>query len=81
VQYGTAHLRGHYNVQQFITTKRPQFASDRELRLGLWDLHPLASNNRHFDIDNRAHRRPLFDWIDERRQPSFLRHNVDLRPS
>jgi hypothetical protein len=44
VQYGTSHLEGHYNVQQFITTKREQFANDRELRLGLWRLHPLAGN-------------------------------------
>ena len=79
VQYGTAHLSGHYNVQQFITTKRAQFVSDRELRLGLWHINPLASNNRHFDTRNRAHRRPLFDWIDERRQPLFLRQQVDLR--
>ncbi|MEQ1898166.1 MAG: hypothetical protein ABL971_12340 [Vicinamibacterales bacterium] len=79
VQYGAEHLKGHYNVQQFITTKRKQFESDRELRLGLWHLHPLVGNNRHHDSDNRPHRRPLFDWIDERRQPCFLRQRVDLQ--
>jgi hypothetical protein len=79
VQYGTGHLHGRYNVQQFITTKRPEFANDRELRLGLWHINPLASPNRHWDIKNVPHRRPLFDWIDERRQPCFLRQTVDLQ--
>jgi len=79
VQYGTSHLNGHYNVQQFITTKRDQFRDDREFRLGLWRIDPLASNNRHFDNDNRAHQRPILEWIDERRQPMFLRQKVDLQ--
>ena len=79
VEYGTAHLKGHYNVHQFITTKHEQFRNDRELRLGLWHLHPLAAPNRHYDANNRPHPRPLFDWIDERRQPLFLRQEVDLR--
>ena len=58
IQYGTRHLRG-FNLFRFIMTKRTAYKDEREVRAMLWIMDPHAGINRHFDIDNRAHRRPL----------------------
>ena len=58
VRYGWRHLTG-WNLLRFITTKRIKYGDEREVRALLWIIDPYAGINRHFDIDNRAHSRPL----------------------
>ena len=41
VRYGPAHITG-WNVQRFISTKRMQYAHEREVRAALWILDPFA---------------------------------------
>lgn len=60
VRYGVEHLLDKkFNTFQFIMTKRPQYADDKEVRAALWIMDPHAGINRHFDLENRAHPRPL----------------------
>jgi hypothetical protein len=58
VRYGSDHLTG-WNTLRFITTKQKRYAGEREVRAFLWIIDPYAGGNRHFDIDNRPHPRPL----------------------
>lgn len=58
VRYGARHMTG-WNLFRFITTKRADFAGEREVRAFLWITDPYAGINRHIDIDNRVHDRPL----------------------
>jgi hypothetical protein len=58
VRYGSKHMTG-WNLFRFITTKRIEYAEEQEVRAGLWIIDPHAGGNRHFDIDNRPHTRPL----------------------
>ena len=58
VRYGSKHLTG-WNTLRFITTKRMKYADEQEVRAFLWITDPYAGINRHIDIDNRAHPRPL----------------------
>jgi hypothetical protein len=58
VRYGTTHLTGR-NLMVQITTKREDFAGEREVRALLWIRDEYAGINRHFDVNNRAHNRPL----------------------
>jgi hypothetical protein len=58
VRYGSKHLRG-FNLFRFITTKRAEYEDEQEVRAMLWIMDPLATMNRHFDVDNRAHPCPL----------------------
>ncbi len=58
IRYGAKHLTG-FNLFRFITTKRADYEDEREVRAMLWIMDPHAGINRHFDIDNRAHPRPL----------------------
>lgn len=58
VRYGSKHLTG-WNVLRFITTKRMKYADEREVRAWLWIMDPHAGINRHIDINNRVHTRPL----------------------
>jgi hypothetical protein len=75
VRYGSAHLTG-WNIIRFITTKREQFAGDREVRAFLWipDYH---AGTRHFDEQNRPHDRPLTP--PPSRVSKGERRTVDLR--
>lgn len=58
VRYGSRHMTG-WNLFRFITTKRIKFADEMEVRAFLWVIDPYAGINRHIDIDNRVHDRPL----------------------
>ncbi|HXZ13649.1 MAG TPA: hypothetical protein VEG64_14790 [Candidatus Sulfotelmatobacter sp.] len=58
VRYGSRHMTG-WNLFRFITTKRPEFADEQEVRAFLWIIDPYAGINRHVDADNRVHDRPL----------------------
>ncbi len=75
VRYGSKHFTD-WNTQRFITTKREQFSSDREVRALLWVPDQYAGINRHFDENNVAHERPLTEPPD--RVPRYLRRLVNL---
>ena len=54
VRYGWAHGT-RYNTQRFITTKRLDYESEREIRAALWLLNTGDGMNRHFDLNNKPH--------------------------
>jgi hypothetical protein len=66
-----------YNTMMFITTKRGEFAKDREVRAMLWIRDEYAGINRHYDIDNFPHPRPL-TAPDPARVKEYHRRKVDL---
>jgi hypothetical protein len=47
-----------WNILRFITTKRPGFAHEREVRALIWKPE-WAGHNRHIDPDNKFYRKPL----------------------
>ena len=59
VQYGTAHLTDRFNGLEFITTKQLKYAPDCEVRAFFTCYDPLGSGNRHIDLNNHPHPRPL----------------------
>jgi hypothetical protein len=61
MRYGDERLyrTGKLNVLQFINTKRKCFEGEREVRAILWCSDLFAGKNRHLDINNIAHSRPL----------------------
>jgi len=77
VRYGWRHLTG-WNMMRFITTKREKYADEMEVRAFLWIMDPLAGINRHVDIDNRIHPRPLTPPPPDR-VPDFQRRKVVLQ--
>ena len=77
VRYGSKHLTG-WNTQRFITTKREEFAHEREVRALLWIMDPFAGGNRHFDINNRAYDRPLTPPPPDRVK-DFHRRSIDVQ--
>ncbi len=77
VRYGSKHLTG-WNTMRFITTKREQFADEREVRALLWIRDEYAGINRHFDENNFPHDEPLTPPPPDRVK-KFHRRTVDLR--
>ena len=59
VRYGGANEMTGYNTVRFVTTKCSEYADEQEVRAILWIIDPHAGINRHIDIDNRVHTRPL----------------------
>ena len=59
VQYGTAHLTDRFNALEFITTKQAKYEHECEVRAMLTCTDPLAGGNRHIDLNNVPHPRPL----------------------
>jgi hypothetical protein len=76
VRYGTQHLM-RYNTMIFITTKREEFAKDREVRAMLWIRDEYAGINRHYDINNFPHPRPL-TAPEPARVKDYHRRKVDI---
>jgi hypothetical protein len=79
VQYGTDHLTDRFNGVEFIFTKGLQYAPDCEVRALITSYDPLGSGNRHFDLNNYPHPRPLpinprNTWV-----PDSKRRRIDLR--
>jgi hypothetical protein len=78
VQYGAQHLIGERdNLFRNITTKRIEYAHEREVRAFLWIMDPHAGINRHYDENNRVHPLPLTpppDYVSEGE-----RRKVDLQ--
>lgn len=81
VRYGEErlHQTGRLNVLQFINTKRQQFVQEREVRAIVWCPDPFAGGNRHFDIDNVPHSRPLPENPRHHWVPDFKRRRIDLK--
>ena len=59
VQYGTAHLTNRFNALEFITTKQRKYEPECEVRAMLTCINPLDGGNRHIDLNNIPHPRPL----------------------
>ena len=79
VQYGSDHLTDRYNVMEFITTKELKYAQDCEVRAFITSYDPLCNGNRHIDLNNYPHPRPLpinprNSWV-----PDSKRRRIDLR--
>jgi hypothetical protein len=74
VRYGFEHVG--WNVLRFITTKRPKFSDEREVRALIWKPE-WAGVNRHIDINNKFHRKPLTE--PPAHVLSGLRQSVDLQ--
>ncbi len=47
-----------WNILRFITTKRPAFSAEREVRALIWKPE-WAGQMRHVDLDNKFYRKPL----------------------
>lgn len=68
-----------YNVLQFINTKRKQYEQELEVRAIVECPDPMDGQNRHFDLNNFPHRRPLDEnerhpWVRE-----FKRRRIDTK--
>ena len=75
IRYGTNHLTG-WNVIRFVTTKREQYKPEREVRAMIWRTDPGDGINRHFDLNNRPHDRPIYDPPPT--LPEGVRRNIDV---
>jgi len=79
VHYGEKDMTG-YNLIRFLYTKRRCFLKERELRVVLQCYDPMAGGNRHYDLNNFAHREPLeriespHEWVHE-----CKRRRIDLK--
>ncbi len=60
IRYGTKHLTG-WNVIRFVTTKREKYSVEQEVRVMIWLTDSGDGMNRHFDLNNRPHDRPIYD--------------------
>jgi hypothetical protein len=81
MRYGEDRLYqiGKYNTLQFINTKRKEYESEQEVRAIVECPDPFEGQNRHFDVNNVPHRRPLDenrrrDWVQE-----FKRRRIDAK--
>jgi hypothetical protein len=60
VQYSAKHMLGNRaNLFRYITTKRSEYAREREVRAFLWLPNQQAGGNRHYDEDGDVHPLPL----------------------
>jgi hypothetical protein len=75
IRYGADHLiPGRRNLMVNVSTKRVQFKGEKEVRAMLWIVDPHETGNRHIDIDNRCHPRPIYPTSN----PEFVRRRVDM---
>jgi hypothetical protein len=75
IRYGTGHLTG-WNVVRFITTKREEYSSEQEVRAMIWLTDSGDGINRHFDMTNRPHDRPIYDPPPT--LPEGIRRDIDV---
>lgn len=75
IRYGTAHLTG-WNPIRFVTTKREEYSSEREVRAMIWLTDTGDSVNRHIDLNNRPHDRPIYDPPPT--LPEGIRRDIDV---
>ena len=76
MRYGTAHMTG-WNVVRFVTTKREKYAPEREVRAMVWLTGTADAGNRHFDINDRPHDRPILD--PPATMPEGVKRTIDVR--
>jgi len=79
VQYGTEHLTDRFNGMEFITTKDRKYAPEREVRALIMSGDPLGSGNRHMDLKDHLHPRPLAVYPRNCWVPDSKRRRIDLR--
>jgi hypothetical protein len=79
VRYGTEHLKNTFNALEFITTKQSKYSADCEVRAFLACYDPLASGNRHIDLNNFVHPAPLNMNPRHFWAPDCKRRRIDLR--
>jgi hypothetical protein len=72
MRYGEDRLyqQRKYNTLQFINTKRKEYESEHEVRAIVQCPDMMDAQNRHFDLNNFPHRRPLDEnvrhsWVHE----------------
>jgi len=75
IRYGTKHLTG-WNVIRFITTKREEYSPEREVRAMIWLTDTGDGMNRHFDLNNRPHDRPIYNPPPT--LPEAIRRDIDV---
>ncbi len=75
IRYGTKHLTG-WNVIRFVTTKRDEYSPEREVRAMIWLTDTDDGINRHFDLNNRPHDRPIYD--PPLTLPEWIRRDIDV---
>ncbi|MCX5876690.1 MAG: hypothetical protein NT087_10450 [Deltaproteobacteria bacterium] len=75
IRYGATHLTG-WNVIRFVTTKREEYSPEREVRAMIWLTDTGDGMNRHFDLNNRPHDRPIYDPPPT--LPEAIRRNIDI---
>lgn len=75
ISYGTKHLTG-WNVIRFVTTKREEYSPEREVRAMIWLTDTGDGMNRHFDLNNRPHDRPIYDPPPT--LPEGIRRDIDV---
>ncbi len=75
IRYGTKHLTG-WNVIRFVTTKREGYSPEREVRAMIWLTDFGDGINRHFDLNNRPHDRPIYDPPST--LPEGIRRDIDV---
>ena len=75
VRYGLTHIK-RWNTVVFATTKREEFRHEREVRALLWLTNSGDGVNRHIDIDNRIHDRPIYDPPET--LPEGIRRPIDV---
>lgn len=75
IRYGTKHLTG-WNVIRFITAKREEYSSEREVRAMIWLPDSGDGMNRHFDETNRPHDRPIYEPPPT--LPEGIRREIDV---
>jgi len=75
IRYGTKHLTG-WNVIRFLTTKREEYSREREVRAMIWLTDTGDSMNRHFDLNNRPHDRPIYS--PPPKLPEGIRRDIDV---
>lgn len=70
IQYGASHLTNRFNAMEFITTTQLKYEPECEVRAILTCSNPLDGGNRHIDLNNIPHPRPLpmnprHPWVPE----------------
>lgn len=58
-----------------VSTKQLKYANEQEVRAMLWLVDPYETGNRHIDLDNRFHPRPIYPTG----QPEGVHRPVDLQ--
>ena len=82
IQYGPEHITPRFNGMEFITTKQKRYENECEVRAMLTSINPLDGNNRHLDLNNFPHPRPLDEnprhpWVhDHKRRRIILKDLV-----